>query len=438
MNMYKTLKLSLAIVLMGLTALTVIAQDEAYSSFSPYSMFGIGDILRQGTSTSKSMAGIGIASRDPRALNVMNPAAVTKRETKSVMADFGLFSENKIYKQYDIKSSNNTFNMSNLMISFPVYKSFAIYAGFQPFSSLGYEVTSYSTDKTIIENTGGLAYTSTGSGGLNMVFVGGGIDVFKGLSVGAEMDYYFGNIDKENSLESENSNMRDLYSGYNIRLHTFGGKFGAQYELQMKNSMTAVIGATYRLKTNFKGNVKDIEYASISSINDTTRNETTSISGNNVKMASEIGVGFSLKKADKWMAEIDYLRSDWSDCGLDMNGFANVGDAVFSATASQSLRAGFSLVPNRNDIRYYMKTVTYRAGAYWEQAYYKLDGNTINSFGLTFGATFPVFKWSNGLSVGVDIGQRGSLSGSKVRERYVNFTLGINIFDIWFIKPHYD
>ena len=85
-----------------------------------------------------------------------------------------------------------------------------------------------------------------------------------------------------------------------------------------------------------------------------------------------------------------------------------------------------------------MKRVTYRAGTYWDREYYKLDGNTIDAFGLTFGATFPVFRWSNGLSVGMDIGQRGSLSGNKVRERYINFTVGLNIFDIWFLKPQYE
>lgn len=36
-------------------------------------------------------------------------------------------------------------------------------------------------------------------------------------------------------------------------------------------------------------------------------------------------------------------------------GFASVGNAVFSASAAQSLRAGFAIVPNRNDIRYYRK-----------------------------------------------------------------------------------
>jgi hypothetical protein len=42
------------------------------------------------------------------------------------------------------------------------------------------------------------------------------------------------------------------------------------------------------------------------------------------------------------------------------------------------------------------------------------------------------------LTLGVDLGQRGSTNGNMVRERFLNFNIGINIFDIWFIKPRYD
>ncbi len=437
--MCKTLKIILAAFVSVLPVLSAKAQDNAYNTFSPYSMFGIGDISKQGTVYNRSMGGIGIATRDARALNIMNPAAVTKRETKAVMIDFGLFSENKYYKQHGIKSSNNTFNMYDVVISFPVYKSFAMYAGFTPFSNTGYDITSYDSDPAIIASTGGTTYQAIGSGGLNNAFIGGGIDIFKGFSAGAEIDYIFGKINKDNLVDAQKTDIRDVYSGYEMKLHTFTGKIGAQYEMSLKNSMTATFGATYRLKTRMRGSVNDVRYASIGSIVDTLASKQNHLSKDDgVKLAGEIGVGFSLKRGDKWTAEINYIRSDWSNCGMNVDGFANVGDAKFSAAASQSIRAGFSLVPNRNDIRYYMKRVTYRAGTYWDREYYKLDGNTIDAFGLTFGATFPVFRWSNGLSVGMDIGQRGSLSGNKVRERYINFTVGLNIFDIWFLKPQYE
>ena len=125
--------------------------------------------------------------------------------------------------------------------------------------------------------------------------------------------------------------------------------------------------------------------------------------------------------------------------GMDkVTGFRNAGSSVFTATVAQSVRAGFSYTPNYNDSRYYMRRVDYRIGAYYDKAYYKLDGNNINAFGVTFGATFPITKQYNYITVGVDIGQRASKRDNLVRERYVNFTVSFNIFDIWFVKPRYD
>ena len=152
-----------------------------------------------------------------------------------------------------------------------------------------------------------------------------------------------------------------------------------------------------------------------------------------------MGFGIALKGGDKWTAEVNYLRSDWTSTGMDkVTGFANVGNAVFAASQAQSVRVGMSYVPNRNDIRYYRKKITYRAGTYWDQAYCTIDGKSLNAFGLTFGATLPVFQLNNGLTVGVDIGQRGALSGNMVRERYINFNIGLNVHDIWFIKQRYE
>ena len=51
--------------------------------------------------------------------------------------------------------------------------------------------------------------------------------------------------------------------------------------------------------------------------------------------------------------------------------------------------------------------------------------------------TLPVFRWYNGLTVGVDMGRRG-LSGNDVKETYIGFNLGMNMFDIWFKKPRYE
>ena len=102
-----------------------------------------------------------------------------------------------------------------------------------------------------------------------------------------------------------------------------------------------------------------------------------------------------------------------------------------------SVRAGFEFTPGRNDIRYYLRRCTYRAGAYYEQSYYRVDGKSIDAAGITLGMTLPVFRGYNGVSIGMDLGQRG-FSGALVKERYFGFNLSMNVFDIWFQKPRYE
>ena len=57
--------------------------------------------------------------------------------------------------------------------------------------------------------------------------------------------------------------------------------------------------------------------------------------------------------------------------------------------------------------------------------------------GITIGVTLPVFRWYNGISIGVDFGQRASTRNNMIREQYVMFNLGFNIHDIWFQKTQY-
>ena len=84
-----------------------------------------------------------------------------------------------------------------------------------------------------------------------------------------------------------------------------------------------------------------------------------------------------------------------------------------------------------------MRKCTYRAGAYYDRAYYKLDGHNVNSMGVTLGITLPISKLYNGVSLGVDMGQRASTRNNMIRERYAMFVIGFNIHDIWFRKNQY-
>ena len=416
----------------------VSAQEGTYGAYSPYSIFGIGDISKEGTAYNKSMGGTGIATRNNRVINYLNPAAVTARDSLSFMADFGLVQQNTLYRQGDLKSGNNTFNIYDFIMTFPIYRSSAFMVGITPYSDIGYDFSTIETNPDIIGTTGNIGYDSYGTGSVYQAFIGAGVTFWKRFSVGAEAIYYFGNLDKVTNMNYSDDSYRSLNSGSELMIRGVTGKFGLQYEQNLGGNVSMVIGATYKLSTGMKGYATNYRYAVQSSVTDSLRHHVDTLAASGLRFGDELGVGISIRGGDKWNAEFNYLRSDWRKSGMDKAaGFAVNGESVFTTTVSQSFRAGFEYVPNRNDIRYYMKTCSYRLGFYYDRAYYKLDGNNVNSMGVTLGITLPVFKYHNGISLGVDLGQRASTRNDMIRERYATFVIGFNIHDLWFRKIQY-
>ena len=415
------------------------AQSGTYGAYSPYSIYGIGEISKQGTAYNKSMGGVGIASRNKRYINYLNPAAVTARDSLSFMADFGLSNKNTVFAQNDVKSAKNTFNVYDFVMSFPIYRSSAFMVGITPFSDVGYDFSSVEKDPNIIGNTGNVTYDSYGMGSVYQIFASAGATFWKRFSVGAEVLFLFGNIDKVTNMNFSDASYRSLNSGHDLTVRGVTGKFGLQYEQKVASNVSVTVGATYRLKTNMRGYSTDYKYAVQSSVADTLRYNVGVLKDEELKFGDELGLGLSVKGGEKWSAEFDYVRSDWSKSKMEnAPGFSSVGQASFTSSVAQSFRAGFEIVPNRNDIRYYLRRCAYRAGVYYDQSYYRLDGRDVNTVGVTLGVTLPVFRWYNGISLGVDMGQRGNRKDGMIRERYAMFVVGFNIHDIWFQKPKYN
>lgn len=420
--------------------LSLYAQDGAFTGFTPYSIFGIGDIQTQGSAYNLGMGGVGIATRNKRLINYVNPASITARDSLAFMADMSVTQKNTLFTQGDKSSVNNTFNIKNIAITFPITRHSAVLLGVAPYSSTGYHYSYILDDPSIVGNTGNAVYYSSGNGGTYNVFVSAGVTFWNRLSLGLEGDFLFGKITKENSFSFAKSAYSDIKSGNDLFLRGKSAKVGVQYEQPVSANSSIIIGGTYSTGTVLKGTAEDYRISIGTAQNDTLRYSLDNLGQGKggVNIPQEFGAGISFNHSDTWKAEINYSRSDWTTSGMDVaKGFSVKGSSSFDTRVSQAVRAGFEIVPNRNDIRYYYKTCTYRLGAYYEDSRFAVDGNQIKDIGLTFGASLPVFRYYNSVTLAVNLGQRGSVTGNMIRERYVNFTVGFNFHDIWFQKFTY-
>ncbi|MCQ2153017.1 MAG: hypothetical protein MJY44_00355 [Bacteroidales bacterium] len=432
----------LAVLLAGVPAL---AQNGEFGSFHPYSLFGIGDRFLPGTAYNRTMGGVGTATRNNRFINPLNPASVTARDTLSFMCDFSMSENNRYFKEYegDVKrsSARNTFNLTDLIMSFPIYRSSAMMIGISPYSSTGYSYGYYEDNEEIISQVGNVYYSFLGQGSIYQGYIGAGVTFWKRLSLGAQWIHYFGNISKTRPVVATGSGVVGFTGGTEQILNADGAKFGLQYEQPIGSKWKICLGATYNIGATFRGYVNN--YVSLDgSATSGNLSDTTLVLASvkeKVRIAPEATVGISVNYMDKIRGEFNYAISDWRGTGLDtFEGFASEG---FQTTTSQAFRVGFEYVPNRNDVRYFFRRCAYRVGAYWEDSYYLYDGRKTVTRGVTLGITLPVFRWYNGLSLGVEFGKNGVLGNigqRTVDETFVKFAIGINLFDIWFQKLQYD
>ena len=414
-------------------ALPVCAQNGTYNGFSPYSVYGIGDLHAAGTSFNASMGGVGVATRNRRFVNTMNPASATARDSLSFMADFGLSGKASLFTEGDLKGTKAILNINDFVISFPMWRKTAFMVGVAPFSDTGFSMSyidKITSGDQSIGYTGNRAYGAFGDGGIYQLFAGASVTLWNRLSLGAHYNMFFGTISKYSASTFTDASYRSVTLGDTLQVRAHTAKFGLQYE-QPVGTGKFTIGATYRMKAKVSGYA--IEYSNIAEMDLGSH----SLSKDDISFGDEIGVGLSYGQGEKWAVEVDYLRGDWRGSNFDaVRGFRNNGTHKFTSGVAQSVKAGFEITPNRSDIRYFLRRCTYRVGAYMDQSYFQVDGQNIISAGITLGMTIPVYQGYNGITFALDAGQRG-IGAGFVKENYIGFHLGFNIFDIWFRKPQY-
>jgi hypothetical protein len=349
------------------------------------------------------------------------------------MADFGLSGKFSVFSEGDLKGKKTLFNINDFVISFPMWRHTAFMVGIQPFSDTGFSMSyadKITTGDQSIGYTGNRAYGAYGDGGLHQFFAAASATLWNRLSVGAQYNLYFGTISKYSMSQFTDASYRSQTLGDTLQVRAHTAKFGLQYE-QPVGTGKFILGATYRLKARVTGHA--IEYSNVAELDLGERD----LAKDNIWLGDEIGVGLGFTQGDRWSVEVDYLRGNWTGSNFDqVRGFRNNGVHAFSTGTMQSVKAGFEITPNRNDIRYFLRRCTYRVGGYFDQSYYQVDGKNILSAGITLGMTVPVFQGYNGITFAIDLGKRGFGTGF-VNEDYLGFHVGFNIFDIWFRKPQY-
>ncbi len=452
--MNKAFKLFSALLL--LLALFSAGTASAQSSdISPYSRYGIGDLQDQSSVLNFSMGGTGIAyhndSITPFFINLKNPASyaygfIPYQDTSGKggikMASFETGIVDNILKlstEGQTSKSNNAY-LSYIVLNMPVSRHVGLSMGLTPVSSLGYNISQFNTvDSITVQNQ------YQGIGGFNKVFLGGAYSPFKGLSLGANISYIFGNLTNEEDIYFPNSNQFSTLKLENVGVHSFYADFGMMYSVTLykcpdkdhqEKNWYATIGLTYAPPINLNANYSSFSgsqyYNGSSIVNMDTLTDTSYVG--KLKMPAIYGAGITIKKGEKWTFSFDYTMSQWSQ-------YSDFGQSE-NLINSYKYGVGIQYVPKKMYATSYFQRIHYRLGASYGQNYLDLYNTPLKDMSVSAGLGLPVglfrpYKRSAVVNLGIQVGSMGTTSNNLIKQDYVKLMFGFTFDDSWFEKQKF-
>lgn len=401
-----------------LSALLVQGQDK---TSSPYSYFGIGTPVFNGSAENRSMEGLSIYA-DSIHLSFENPAGFGALK-------FTTYTVGGTQKITDVESEQNKEKVQNtsfdyLAIGIPTGKlNFGF--GIIPYSSVGYKLK---------ENTSSSLSKFKGTGGLNKLFLSFGYRIKKGLRVGLEGSYHFGNIQNESSLFQDDIQYGSLEENRS-NLRGFRFKLGAQYDTKISKKLQLRTSASYTPATSLKSQNKRhlSTVAQTSGGDQVVVNETDiALDDTNFDLPSDLRVGAGIGQFQKWFVGFEYENIGKAD-------YKNTSFSLDNVTFKKAnvYRIGGFFIPRYNDITNYFNRISLRAGLRYQETGLNINQKDIDEFGISFGVGLPAGHYFSNINLGVEYGQRGTTASGLVKESFINVFIGISFNDKWFREKRY-
>lgn len=399
---------------------------------SPYSRFGLGDLQSYSFGRTSAMGGASLASRNAQQINISNPASYTAVDSLAFLFEFGLNGKFSNYRS-DISSLNtNDVNFRYFAMNFQITNWMATSIGLLPYSDIGYDISVSEN----IPNTGNITSAYFGEGSLSKAYFGLAIEPVKNISVGTNLNYMFGSLNRNAQIYFlDASDFYSIQKYESIRLSDFYLNFGLQATLPLKENHQITFAAVLENKPAIKGFYKDLVEKELTS-NQTT--DTDTLTPNTaaemagvLKMPLSLGFGVSYEIKNSLEINADFYHQSWENA----NFFGSVNSDL---TDLNKFAVGAEWIPDKFSIRSYLNKIAYRAGIKYEQSYIMLNNHHINDFGISFGVGLPIYRSSSTINVSAEVGRRGTKKDGLILENYAKFNLGVNLYDLWFIKRKFD
>ena len=443
-----------------------MAQTSSINAYSPYSMYGPGELMTPGTTQMRAMGGIGIGLRAIGQVNTLNPAATSITPRKSFLFDVGVdgthFRNNQ--PKYNsagerispAKTVYNSANIHSIALAFPLARNLGTSLSISPYSSVGYKVNTTEQSEDIWGNIGRGMYGFEGDGDITEVKLSVGWAPWQKFSIGIAAKYYWGSIARRyKAAITDNIVGTGTYNSTvgtdNFIVSNFKFQAGLQWNIILTETRIFTLGATYDLGGNLNPKFSSYVHTdnTITSLSKLpVRDQMNSLA---LRVPHQVGVGlFFRDRSIAWGA--DYVYAAWGNNNESYNENSNPKNVAVTYTDTHTIKLGFEYTPRVTDVRNYLNRISYRVGARLGNYYQAFGGQRINQLAITAGFGLPVKIWgASSVNIGFEYGRMSapntiSIDNQKiglVTQNYYKLSVGFSLFsvdtsDYWFVRQKFD
>lgn len=409
---------------------------------SPYSRYGVGNLVPQGNISTRAMGGIGAAIADPSSHNTINPASYGNLMFTTL--DLGLEYNGLNLKSKDpVESFNSNYAIfSYLNIGIPLLSgneraakkdnNWALSFGLKPESKINYRTLS--TQRTSIDS---VSHIYEGQGGVNKAYIGSALKLGN-FSFGFNTGYLFGEKNYGTQLIFNNDTVDYFKANYQTKSQ-FGGMFldvGTQLRIKLKKGHIR-LGAYSNLESTFNANRDEIretfvyeefeEMVRVDSVYEKTDEK------GKITLPATYGFGFTYEN-EHLLFGADYQTSQWSKYR-----FFGQNDPTHNSWVA---KAGLQYYPATNASTSYFSHVRYRAGFSIGKDYINID-NELPVYTISAGGSFPLRlrrtfydRQFSVMNITFEYGSRGN-KNNNITESTYKLSFGFSLSDVWFLRQKY-
>ena len=405
----------------GIFVFVQLSLSAQNSTISPYTRFGYGVIADKSFGAGRSMGGIGFGLRSSQQINPMNPASYSSMDSLTFLFDVGATLQLSLLNDEVNNHKNLNGNLDYFAMQFPLSRTIAMSAGIVPYSHVGYNFYA-------VNETDDVSHMDNffGSGGLNEVYVGLSMDIWKKrLSLGTNIGYMFGNVEHNSSVSyvGTGQQISTIYTMKKVNLHHLKYDLGVQYTHPLSKTERLTFGLAYSPKISFSSESFDMISADPYFQTNILKADTLRNKGFDTPDA--VGFGVSYIKDNKLILAADFSLQNWSNAHFfdENNLFKNRYKVV----------VGGEYIPN-NFTRSYLSRVRYRAGLNYSNSYMQINDSGYNEYGVCLGVGFPMLDNRSFINASLEYVRIEPENKSFVKEQYFRFSLSFTFNEYWFMK----